>query len=280
MDNIISGFLRRVRQSITSASTGKKKKGRTKINKLSFEEWQAQNPTGSFKDYSACLPFEEWQALNPGGTFKEYYVGSVVDALAGKKRHATLGPLTQEGAVERGENVAQTLIDLGVSTSDLVVDYGCGTLRVGRKMIKYLEASRFVGLDVDRRILDTGLSLLPLGLAEQKSPILEVIDDEVLDRIAALRPNWIYCKGVLHHVPPSELEEFLGSIGRLADPETRIVIWARLSDSGTEQASNRTWYHDIDGVASLARELGLDVEICRDAESRRMLRLQRSALVT
>ena len=115
------------------------------------------------------LAFEKWQVRNPGGTFKEYYVSAVLPALAGKKAHATLGPATVDGSLERAESTARALIDLGISKSDLVVDFGCGTLRHGRTLIEYLEPSRYVGLDIDRRILDSGLAILPAGLAEQKT---------------------------------------------------------------------------------------------------------------
>jgi SAM-dependent methyltransferase len=281
MDKMVSGFLRRIRQSRLVAAGGTSKSAtKEKVPKLSFEEWQALNPGGTFKEYTAKLPFEEWEALNPNGTFKEYYVCSVLDALAGKKSHATLGPLTQPGSIERAESVVDTLVGLGVSKSDVVVDYGCGTLRVGRKMIEHLESSRYVGLDIDRRILDAGLAILPPGLAEHKTPILEVIGDDVLDRVAAMRPGWIYCKGVLHHVPPADLEECIGNMSRLAHPQTKVVIWARLSDSATEHASKRTWFHSLDGIVSLVRKFGFETEIRRDAQSRRMLCLQRPATVT
>lgn len=222
------------------------------------------------------LTFEEWQVLNPGGSFKEYYVCSVLDALSGKKRHATLGPITQEGSLERAEIAARTLIGLGVSKSDLVVDYGCGTLRIGKTLIDYLEPSHYVGLDIDSRILDSGLAILPPGLAEQKRPILAVISDEVLGRIASMRPRWIFSKGVLHHVPPADLGEFFGNLSRLTHPETTILLWARLSDTTTKQASKRTWFHSIEGVISLARSFKLEAEIGEDVGWRRVVRFQRS----
>jgi len=246
-----------------------------KKGKLSFEEWQILNPGGTFKDYTAKLPFKKWQALNPGGTFKEYYAGSVFEAIAGKRPHATLGPVTKDGAPERGDAVADMLISMGVSKSDLVVDYGCGTLRVGKKLIEYLEPSRFVGLEIDHRILDSGLAMLPPELVKQKTPILDVINSEVLDRITSMRPNWIFSKGVLHHVPPGDLGEFFGNIYHLTYPETRIVIWARLSELATEQASKRTWYHNIEGVISVARNIGFDAEVSKDPKLRRIIRLQR-----
>ena len=233
MEKIFSALLRRVRQS-TSAATGwvKKSPPQKRAAKQSFEEWKALNPHGTLKEYTAKLPFEEWQALNPKGTFKEYYVAGVLDALAGKKTHANLGPLTCEGSLERAEVISRTLVSLGVTRSEVVVDYGCGTLRVGKSLIEYLEPSRYVGLDIDRRILDTGLALLPEGLAKQKTPIVDVINDEALDRIALLRPGWIFSKGVLHHVPPSDVGEFFGNISRLAHTGTKILIWARLLELG------------------------------------------------
>ena len=222
------------------------------------------------------LAFEKWQVRNPGGTFKEYYVSAVLPALSGKKAHATLGPATVAGSLERAESTARALIGLGISKSDLVVDYGCGTLRHGRTLIEYLEPSRYVGLDIDRRILDSGLAILPPGLAEQKTPILDVINDETLDRIASMHPQWIFSKGVLHHVPPADLAEFFANISRLADPQTKILLWARLSDTTTtQQTSKRSWLHSLDAVISVARSVNFDSEIA-EVDSMRVIRFQRS----
>jgi hypothetical protein len=222
------------------------------------------------------LAFEKWQVRNPGGTFKKYYVSAVLPALSGEKAHATLGPATVAGSLERAESTARALIGLGISKSDVVVDFGCGTLRHGRTLIEYLEPSRYVGLDIDRRILDGGLAILPPGLAEQKTPILDVINDEVLDRVASMRPRWIFAKGVLHHVPPTDLGEFFANIARLAVPETKILIWARPSDtSKTQQTSRRSWLHTHETVVSAARSVNLDGELT-EVDALRVIRFQRS----
>jgi hypothetical protein len=219
-------------------------------------------------------PFEEWQALNPRGSFKEYYVTSILDALSGKKPHPSLGPLTHEGSRERGEKLAGALIGLGMARSDVVVDYGCGTLRVGKTLIEYLEPSCFVGLDIDHRILDTGRAILPPGLAEEKKPILGVITDEMLDTVALMRPRWIFSKGVIHHVPPADLHEFFANIFRLTSPDTCVLIWARFSDTTTHKASEKTWFHGLADVMAVARSFGLDVEVT-EVNTNRVLRLRR-----
>jgi hypothetical protein len=82
---------------------------------------------------------------------------------------------------------------------------------------------------------------------------------------------------VLQHVPPADLQEFIGSICRLAHPDTNIVIWAMLSDSATQQASKLTWCHSVDGIISLVQSFGFDTEICECFEVLKMIRLQRSA---
>jgi hypothetical protein len=225
------------------------------------------------------LGFENWQRLNPGGTFKEYYVASILDALSGKRPHATLGPLTHEGSLERAESAALALIGMGVPKSDVVVDYGCGTLRVGKTLIEYLEPSHYVGLDIDRRILDAGLAMLPPGVAEKKQPILDVIGDEALDRVASMYPKWILSKGVLHHVPPSDLSEFFGNVSRLTTPDTTILLWARFSKGTTQKASSRSWFHGIDDIIALARRFQLEGEI-RELGVNTVVRLRRSSATT
>jgi hypothetical protein len=163
--------------------------------------------------------------------------------------------------------------------SDVVVDYGCGTLRVGKTLIEYLEPSCFVGLDNDHRILDTGRAILPPGLAEEKKPILGVISDEMLDTVILMRPRWIFSKGVIHHVPPADLHEFFANIFRLTSPNTCVLIWARFSDTTTHKASEKTWFHGLADVMAVARSSGFDVEVT-EVNTNRVLRLRRSPEAT
>src|SRR6187549_2526224 len=101
--------------------------------------------------------FAAWLKENPEGTFDQFYVESVVEALAGKKNHASLGPtLKEHQRPDRAQSVVERWLSRGIQPSDTVVDYGCGTLRLGRILIEFLDPDRYIGLDIDHRILAAG----------------------------------------------------------------------------------------------------------------------------
>jgi hypothetical protein len=102
------------------------------------------------------LEYAVWAWRNPGKPFKQYYVESVTAALERKKKHASLGPVLKSGRNEKAFRKFNQLIALGISPTDTLVDYGCGTLRVGRSFIEFLEPDRYIGMDIDDRILDAG----------------------------------------------------------------------------------------------------------------------------
>jgi SAM-dependent methyltransferase len=213
----------------------------------------------------AKLSFEEWKAQNQSGTFKQWYVYSVLDAVAGnkKKPHATLGPNLKPGSLERAADVAKLVIEFGVGKSDTVVDYGCGTLRIGRFLIEYLDPHKFIGLDIDQRIVDQGVALLPAALVEEKQPTVDVISEESIARIAARHPRWIYATGVLHHVPPEDLSEFFGSIFRLSNAETTSLIWTRFGEE-TFQSSAKSWFHSNEDLLAITDAIGFSTELEQD----------------
>ena len=180
------------------------------------------------KPADAKLSFEEWKAVNQSGTFKQWYVYSVLDAVAGKKRSFTPpGARLKPGSLERAADIANLVIEFGVGKSDTVIDYGCGTLRIGRFVIEYLDPQKFIGLDIDQRIVDQGLTLLPRALVADKQPTVDVIGEDAIARLAKRHPRWIYATGVLHHVPPEDLSEFFQNILRLSDAETTSLIWTK-----------------------------------------------------
>ena len=90
-----------------------------------------------------------------------------------------------EGSEDHARKRFDELVAQGIKPSDTVVDYGCGTLRLGVRFIDYLDADRYVGLDIDDRIIAAGRDHLRADLVEAKRPVLEVISPESLARAAA-----------------------------------------------------------------------------------------------
>jgi hypothetical protein len=208
-----------------------------------------------------------WSIRNPGRTFKEYYVERVSNALDGMVKHPTLGPhwnLTAE-RLEGGRIEFHDLIARGVSPKDIFVDYGCGTLRLGVLLIEYLDADRYIGLDIDERILAAGRSQISPEIIGTKRPLLEVISKETLSRVAAKGPKWVCSKGVLQHVPPRELGDYFQSLSILIHAGASGFLNAKLAPR-CKRISPETWDHNFERLHSAAAKHGMVLSRLRPAE--------------
>lgn len=59
----------------------------------------------------------------------------------------------------------------GLEPHHRVLDFGCGSLRIGRHLIPYLDRDRYFGIDPNRWLIDAGLEReIPPELVEEKSP--------------------------------------------------------------------------------------------------------------
>ena len=171
--------------------------------------------------------FAAWQDQNPKGTFKQFYAERLSKALAGEKRHSSIGPSLKKKGLHKTHGIFSKLVASGLKPSDVFVDFGCGTLRVGASLIEYLEPDRYIGFDIDEKILDVGREMLPPGVRDAKRPRLAVVSPQSLSEASALHPQWIFSKGVLQHVPPSEIGEFFENLASVMHPETVGVLGRR-----------------------------------------------------
>jgi len=140
-------------------------------------------------------------------------------------RGATRGP--ERGrldAWQRGAGSFAFLKSYGLDRLHKVVDYGCGSLRIGMHFIDHLAPERYWGVDVTPRFFEEGVGLLDPALVAAKAPRFGVIDDATLRAIAAWQPDLVFSVSVLMHVPPAEIEGFLRKITGLLSPNGRAVV--------------------------------------------------------
>jgi SAM-dependent methyltransferase len=185
--------------------------------------------------------YRRWLKSHSSGDFKEFYVDTIKGHLTGEGgAHSTLGlhPIWEA----QGQAVLQQLIEQGLTPTDTVVDYGCGTLREGVHFIRYLEAGHYIGLDIDDRVLQGGRRLVGPELLAWKKPFLAIITAEVIEKVAALRPAWIVSSYVLSQVAPQDLDEYLDNLAKLMEGGARSILQVRLAWR-TMQYSKTGWYH-------------------------------------
>lgn len=202
----------------------------------------AARPTGFTralaKRGATALRYRLWRWRNPSGSHGDYYAERIARRLDRGHGHATLGVRerprpgdSSRGAGagqldvwQRGAGTFRFLASYGLTPLSKVVDYGCGSLRIGMHFIDHLAPGRYWGVDVTPRFFEDGKRLMDPRLIAGKQPRLDVISEQTLRAIAAWQPDWVFSVSVLMHVPPAEVEDFLRKVTGLLSPGARAVV--------------------------------------------------------
>lgn len=203
-----------------------------------------------------------WRFSHPGQAFSGYYADNITRKLDRGKAHRTLGrqkwskekPNGGAGGREDkfgGEGLQhfRTIMDLGVAPGSTIVDYGCGSLRIGQHFIRYLDAGRYWGLDVTDRFFRDGLALLDAETVAAKAPHLHVIGENSLALAAAAAPDFIFSIAVMKHVPEGELDTYWKNILEMTAGHTVVFVRCDVARRYLRTAA-KNWAHSEVSIRS------------------------------
>ena len=203
---------------------------------------------------------DRWRAANPGKTYGELYALTMGEQLDDGSMHRTVGPNVSDRSVRAGKRIFDEFRGFGIEPQHVLVDYGCGSLRIGQHFVHYLDAGNFIGLELSAPALAAGKAVLGAAY-EAKLPTLALIDDEILAQVAARRPRWIICNAVVNHMAPEDHVIFLGNVVRLmTDPACTLLIRTRYAPKG-RRAGPLNWRVGVSDLAAAAARHGLDMKM-------------------
>lgn len=209
------------------------------------------------------LFFRLWRLLRPRAPFSQYYASRISAKLTRGIAHRTLGPLgwqrsktTRGNASPRrnfaaeGRHFFSELQVPELNPGSYVVDYGCGSLRIGQHFMAALEPGHYWGIDVVEQFYEDGRSLIGKARIAAYRPELHVIQPQLLRKIAQLKPSLIFSIAVMKHVPENELRNYWENLLSLLSSGGRIVVHF---DRGTANYRTATmnWAYEIGYVVRL-----------------------------
>lgn len=205
---------------------------------------------------------QERRASGEDLTFGQFYATTVLEQVKAGASHQTLGAnlKTAEDWSSAGRLKYELLCNLsGVSHADArVVDYGCGSLRIGQHFIRALNPGHYLGLDVIPDFYKQGLDLLGPDLVAEKAPVLGVIGDPVAeDRAAAHGADLVFASAVAFHVHPDEMGQFARNIDRASARPGCIVLFDAMIHPEMLRYAHRGWAHPLDRYKALFPGLDL-----------------------
>lgn len=199
------------------------------------------------KFYRRHLRYPLWRLTHPFTRYEAYYAWVVTQKLKRGRKHPAIGPHAYAARGER--EMIDVLLRHGLQPQQVVVDYGCGSLRLARPLVEFLAPGKFWGLDLAQDFLDAGLVHLGPALHGEKRPNLRVIDDAGLAAAKRARPDVIAAWHVLGKVPDQIFEDFFRNIVGLMHPGTRAYL--QFEDTPTRR--------QLHGLAwSIPRQMLLD----------------------
>ncbi len=133
-----------------------------------------------------------------------------------KHRHRLVGP-AELWRMKREFQIS-FLRSQGLEPGHTLLDLGCGTLRGGLPLIKYLEVGHYCGVEAREEVLAEGRKeLAETGLAG-KRPRLQVVAD-LADLDLGCRFDYIWAFSVLIHMSDDVLDGALGFVARHLNPD-------------------------------------------------------------
>jgi hypothetical protein len=209
-----------------------------------------------------------WKRSHAGSSFADYYARSIAAKLAHGGTHKTLlsrknrlasaAVLLAQDSPERQRrdlNYFALATQNGLRPEHVCIDYGCGSLRVGRYLIGYLEPGHYWGLDIVSDFYEAGMALLPPRMIDDKQPELHVVGVHSVLAARQAEPDFVFSFAVLKHVPPEELETYFANITALMGPKTTALI--TFTEAGaTSRTGSKIWEQSPEDLAASVRRQG------------------------
>jgi hypothetical protein len=184
----------------------------------------SQEPTSFVWSRIGDVFRDVWLNLLRGRPEDCYEMRSLLRMARGD-RLDTLGLEVRDEAAtrEKSERWLSHLIELGLRPEHLCVEYGCGSLWCAEPFIRYLNAQRFVGLDVTERFYSIGCRRLR-PLLDEKAVRLDLVSPFNLRYVASLAPDFVFSHRVLHHVPRRGMRRYMSNLCSLLNERTILAI--------------------------------------------------------
>src|SRR4029077_514861 len=155
----------------------------------------------------------------------------------------------------------------GLSPDTVCVDYGCGTLRVGVHVIKYLRRATYWGLDIDEAFLDKGRELIGTQTDMEKAPQLRVISPASLAEVATAKPSFLSSISVMIHVHPDQLEQYFHNIMTIIGDSGRAIVSGKWSQYDTRSFGCLSWAHSMASIRNIVVERRGEIRILHEGRA-------------
>ena len=192
------------------------------------------------------MNFEEYREKHPEAKFSDYYVYKLVSTIESGQPHGALGKDLYRGQEriafeEAGRNEFDKYSDwFGLHPEMRVIDYGCGSLRLGLHFIRFLAKGNYFGLDITTDFITPGKQRLNEIMGSDWVAEIGTIEERFEDAVEH-GADLVFSSNVAYHVHPEECQDYFERLTKLAGKPGSILVFDTRIAKDTLRFGDRNW---------------------------------------
>ncbi|MEU1786573.1 methyltransferase [Streptomyces sparsogenes] len=194
-----------------------------------------------------------------------YYRAVMRDDTA-RSPEAAVGSASYERWLALGKMQYDYLLRHGLRPDDRVLDIGCGNLRAGWRLIDYLDAGHYHGIDISPDILLAAQDVVVRCGLQAKLPHLSLVRDLRLAALPEAHFTVVHAHSVFSHSPREVIEECLAHVARVLAPGGYFDFTFNRTEGPEHHVLREDFYYRTDTLVRLAADHGLAARFMEDWE--------------
>ena len=123
-----------------------------------------------------------------------------------------------------GNSLSKALINnLKLKKNDIFLDIGCGSLRVGKHIIDYLDKNNYLGLEPESQLIDDAIKYENIDI--KKNP--EFVNNYNFDFEFKKKPNFVFANSVFTHLNYKDINLCFNKLDKFTN--RNVVFFATFS---------------------------------------------------
>jgi SAM-dependent methyltransferase len=171
-----------------------------------------------------------------------------------------MGCETEEQWLQSGQQQMELLIQHGLQSSHRVLDLGCGNLRLGWRLIEFLDAGGYVGLELSQKMLEHARNKITHYRLQPKRPYLYLVEGDDYAFLPAADFDCIHAYGVFPSCTLDSFQRLVLALRPLLKPGGAFDFTYYETTAAPYCAKGMYYYHRREDIVGALEKSGLIIE--------------------
>jgi SAM-dependent methyltransferase len=195
------------------------------------------------------------------------YYGAVVDDLVVQGRATAVGNDITARSRRVGKLQFDYLRQHGLEPHHRVLEIGCGNLRAGWRIIRYLDQGNYYGLDISQQVLFSAQQVVAERGLQHKLPYLVLVRDQTFAHLPDATFDVVHAHSVFSHAPLDVIEDCFAHVGRIMKPDGYFDFTFKRTEGKEYGKLREDFYFRTQTLIDAAARHGLSARFMDDWEA-------------